>query len=57
MSFPFLIVAGISCLIMAGSIQSDAGTNTIPLFLWIIYFLSGTFFLWGVIRALRIVQN
>ena len=57
MSFPFLILAGISCLIMAGSIQSDAGTITIPLFLWIIYFLSGTFFLWGVIRALRIVQN
>lgn len=57
MSFPFLVLAGISCLIMAGSIQTDADTNTVPLFLWTIYFLSGSFFLWGVIRALRIIKD
>jgi len=56
MSFPFLVLAGISCLIMAGSIQTDVNTNTIPLFLWVIYFLSGAFFLWGIIRAIRIIR-
>ena len=45
MSFPFLILAGISLLILAGDIQDNVNTNTIPLFIWLIYALAGTFFL------------
>ena len=57
MSFPLLILAGISLLILAGDVQTNAGTNTIPLFIYLIYALSGTFFLWAILRAVRILRN
>tara|TARA_R110000851_G_scaffold189807_6_gene340158 strand:- start:1463 stop:1588 length:126 start_codon:yes stop_codon:yes gene_type:complete len=41
---------------MAGQIQTNSGTNTIPLFLFIIYGLSGVFFVYGIIRAFRLVR-
>ncbi len=57
MSFPFLILAGISLLILAGDIQDNVNTNTIPLFIWLIYALAGTFFLFSILRAVRILKN
>ena len=36
MSFPFLLLAGISCLILAGDIQTNVNTNTIPLFVYLL---------------------
>ena len=57
MSFPFLILAGISLLILAGDIQDNVNTNTIPLFIWLIYALAGTFFLFSILRSGRILKN
>tara|TARA_Y100000356_G_C11169378_1_gene240461 strand:+ start:386 stop:559 length:174 start_codon:yes stop_codon:yes gene_type:complete len=57
MSFPFLILAGISLLILAGDIQTNNNTNSIPLFIWLIYALAGTFFLFSILRAVRILKN
>jgi len=57
MSLPFLILAGVSCLIMAGTVQTNAGTNTVPLFIYLIYALSGAFFLFAILRAVRILQH
>ena len=55
MSFPFLILAGISCLVFAGDIQASANTNTIPLMIYLVYALSGTFFLYAVLRVFRML--
>jgi len=57
LSFPFLILAGISCLIFAGDIQASSNTNTIPLFIYTIYALASTFFLFGVLRVFRMISN
>ena len=57
MSFPFLILAGISLLILAGDIQTNNNTNSIPLFICLIYALAGTFFLFSILRAVRILKN
>jgi|TARA_B100000214_G_scaffold182723_2_gene131808 uncharacterized membrane protein YcgQ (UPF0703/DUF1980 family) len=57
MSFPFLILAGVSVLILAGDIQTNANTNTIPLMVMLIYALSGTFFLFAILRALRLIAR
>tara|TARA_Y100000401_G_scaffold116286_1_gene121675 strand:+ start:2825 stop:2998 length:174 start_codon:yes stop_codon:yes gene_type:complete len=55
MSFPFLILAGISILILAGDIQTNATTSQIPLFLYLIWALAGTLFLFAVLRAVRLM--
>ena len=55
-SFPFLILAGVSCLILAGDIQTDAGTKDIPLAIMLTYALSGLFFFYGVVRVFRLVR-
>lgn len=57
MSFPFLLLAGISCLILAGDIQTNVNTNTIPLFVYLIYALASCFFLFGVLRAFRLMSK
>lgn len=57
MSFPFLLLAGISLLIMASDIQSNPGTSGIPLFIYLIYALAASFFLFAVIRAMRILSR
>lgn len=56
MSFPFLILAGISCLVFAGDIQTSSETNTIPLLIYLIYAMSGTFFLYAVLRVFRMLS-
>ena len=55
MSFPFLILAGVSVLIFASSVQSNSNTNTIPLFIYLVYSLAGTLFLFSIIRAMRML--
>tara|TARA_R110002020_G_scaffold149537_3_gene325892 strand:- start:7256 stop:7429 length:174 start_codon:yes stop_codon:yes gene_type:complete len=55
MSFPFLILAGVCVLILSGDIQANANTNTEPLLIMVIYALAGTFFLFGILRAMRTV--
>ena len=55
MSFPFLILAGVSVLIFASSVQSNPNTNTIPLFIYLVYALAGTLFLFSIIRAMRML--
>jgi|TARA_R110002012_G_C11215725_1_gene561884 hypothetical protein len=55
MSFPFLILAGVSVLIFAQAIQTDSGTNQIPLFIYLVYALAGTLFLFSIIRAMRML--
>ena len=56
MSFPFLILAGVSCLILAGDIQTDSATKDIPIAIMLIYALSGLFFFYGLVRVFRLVR-
>ena len=57
MSFPFLILAGVSVLIFAQAIQTDSGTNQIPLFIYLVYALAGTLFLFSIIIAMRMLSR
>tara|TARA_R100000656_G_scaffold59076_1_gene45966 strand:+ start:471 stop:644 length:174 start_codon:yes stop_codon:yes gene_type:complete len=57
MSIPFLILAGVATLLLANDVQTNPNTNTMPLFLYLIYTLSGTFFLFTVFRVVRILSK
>ena len=57
MSIPFLILAGVATLLLANDVQTNPNTNTMPLFMYLIYTLSGTFFLFTVFRVVRILSK
>jgi len=56
MSFIFLLLAGVSVLILADDIQTNATTSQIPLFLYLIWSLAGTLFLFAILRAVRLMR-
>ena len=56
MSSIFLLLAGVSVLILADDIQTNATTSQIPLFLYLIWSLAGTLFLFAILRAVRLMR-
>ncbi len=57
MSFPFLILAGVSILILTQDVQTNINTSGTPLFIYLMYSLASTFFLFAIVRATRILQK
>jgi hypothetical protein len=56
MSFPFLLLACFSCIVLAIDVQSNTNTNSTPMMIWIIYGFAMSFFIWALVRALKVVR-
>tara|TARA_R100001163_G_C5068456_1_gene208786 strand:- start:11976 stop:12146 length:171 start_codon:yes stop_codon:yes gene_type:complete len=56
MSCPFLFLASMSMLQLANNVQTNATTTSMPMMVWVIYGLSASFFIWALLRAVRLFQ-